>query len=142
MHGKFENGHGEEFYWTCESESSGREAIRAFKVWDNPSYEGDFFEVTLELLDNCTAQTTEIYGNRLRGKGIPEVFLPIIAGILDRNLRSSSSAKKADRWRTEDATRMWERLRKQGLAGYDEATDQYFLPLISDCESSEKLGAA
>lgn len=68
-------------------------------------------------------------GREHRGMGIPETLLPYAKQTLAaKKIRSSRSNIEGttDR-RTQDATKMWERLKSKGMARYDRADDRYSL---------------
>jgi hypothetical protein len=62
-----------------------------------------------------------------RGKGITEALFAEVVATTGRELVSSpgQNQAKADEYRTEAATKVWERLLEAGNAKYDEDTDVY-----------------
>ena len=94
-----------------------------------PLPSGDFFQVTIHRLNLDTAITTAIYSHdqEYRGKGIPEALLPWISNHLNTTVVSSSNRNprlNGER-RSEEATKMWERLCRKRIAKKLEDSDHY-----------------
>lgn len=88
----------------------------------------EFFEATIEVIDDSTARVAVIVANssEYRVVGIPDALLPLAANLLNRRIVSSSnkSGRPSER-RSDQATGMWERFRQDGRASYDATTDVY-----------------
>ena len=96
-----------------------------------PPADGEFFEMTVAEVDENTVRIV-MACNKNRpeysAKGIPDALLPVISKKLGRRVVSSPSAGgSSDVYRTNDATKYWERLRAAGGATYDEQSDIYTL---------------
>jgi hypothetical protein len=90
----------------------------------------EYFELILEG-DDGDLRIDSITHNRhqqYRAKGIPDALLPYVSSLLELRIRSSRSnpepvGKARIRQRCPDATKMWERLVKKGIAEYLEDED-------------------
>ena len=89
----------------------------------------DFFELALEEVDEDTVKIVFISHHNepaYKEKGIPDTVLPMMRDYLKKSIISSTStSKNKDEYRTEKATRMWERLRRKNIAIYLEDLDIY-----------------
>lgn len=88
----------------------------------------ELFEISFVDFDNSTIRISMItnHSNKdYRAKGIPAAINEKIAKVLDKTIVSSSNEYPKERYRTEDATKMWERFRNSGNAKYDEKEDRY-----------------
>jgi hypothetical protein len=124
------NGVAEWFEFEYEQDQFAPEwTFRVFAVPPPPN--GDFFDCTVEEVNMQTVEIIAIRnpgGNFYRAKGIPDALIPLIAQTLGRTVRSSPASGPPGVWRTAGATRMWERLKNKGLAGYDPNLDIYTHP--------------
>ncbi|MFZ3218421.1 MAG: hypothetical protein WA174_00225 [Rhodoferax sp.] len=88
------------------------------------------YELTLVEEDDDCARIDVIHNHsnpHFLKAGIPEVLLPAVASRIGRRIRSNSSIAVGNIFRSENATRMWERLRSIGRATLDNETDFYWL---------------
>ena len=88
----------------------------------------DFFELIFQVVDdNClkivsmTANGQPIYS----AQGIPEALIHEAAELFNAKIISSSNSNGAGEFRTEKATKAWNRLVTQGKAVKDEADDRF-----------------
>lgn len=96
-----------------------------------PETSEDIFELALEESGPSSAQIVMMahhYRGGVRAKGIPEVLLPFVSQRVGRAIHSSSNkGGLGAEYRTGDATKVWQRLAKNGQAIYDGASDVYHL---------------
>lgn len=90
----------------------------------------NFFELSVVELDASAVRVTMINNHNhppVSAKGIPDALLPHIARELGRQVQSSpGSGPAGDVYRTEAATKVWQRLKKNGKADFDEPRDIYY----------------
>lgn len=108
---------------------------------DPPPTTEDFFELTLREVAPSTFQVVQINHHSQTdyiGAGIPATLLPLVANMLDAQIRSSSNANGQSEYRTPQADKMWRRLVDAGQATYDAVPDIYWLtPGAADDNSEE-----
>lgn len=99
-----------------------------FRVYATPTLiSGEFFELSLKVISGDMAKIIAIHNNgedAYKAKGIPEALLPFASKVTDKKIVSSSTNDE-DGYRTPDATKMWERLCRKGLAEKDEDNDRF-----------------
>jgi len=91
---------------------------------------GDFFELRLVSYDSKTLMIDIIDSHRhYSGVGIPEVLLPFVSEITEMKIVSSSNMHKLyeKEFRSDNATKMWERLISKEMAYKDNECDRYVL---------------
>jgi hypothetical protein len=107
------------------------EEIWHFEVHtDPPQVSGEFFELSVTDIGSGKFQITMISHHEIpayKAMGIPDALLPVVSQQLVKKLCSSPSEVKPGNYRTDAATKMWERLRLNGMATYDSITDIYTL---------------
>jgi hypothetical protein len=65
---------------------------------------------------------------RYQGYGITRTLIPLIAKALSVQIRSSRRRDGDTELRTDDATRIWERMLRDGSASYDRTEDRFYCP--------------
>ncbi len=97
--------------------------------------DSEFFELTAKPKDGQLKIITIVKNNdALYGaKGIPDSAIPELAMLSGKIVRSSSHKYPSEQneYRTNDATKVWQRLENNQKATYDQATDVYTLTEIS-----------
>lgn len=121
-----------EFIWRADkAQLDDKWTFRVESQTSNPP--GDCFELVVELLEerDHTARVVMMHHHgrpEYQAKGIPDALLPEIRRYLDKNVESSPRiACMNGVYRTPAATKVWERLKRAGLAEYDSSRDVYFL---------------
>ncbi len=66
--------------------------------------------------------------SRYQGFGITRTLIPLIATALSARIRSSQRRAGDAEMRTDEATAVWERMRREGVASYNPAEDRYYHP--------------
>ena len=98
---------------------------------DPPLKSGEFFELTVKEIDDYSVRVIMMAHHNeeaYKAKGIPDALLPIIRDELGKIVTSSPSmGVEAGVYRTVDATEVWKRLEKKGMAIYDRVQDIYRL---------------
>jgi len=92
--------------------------------------EDQFFELRLvETLPGVArVDMVNNFGDaRFTAKGIPDALLPVVKSKLGMQIVSSPRLGPGGIYRTDAATKMWERLIGKGLAAYDSTTDVFSL---------------
>jgi hypothetical protein len=99
---------------------------KEFRV-THESLKPDCFELVLRPLPDGSYFVMYIDANTVyRGHGIPDMLLPFAAKYLSTKIRSSQKmAQDGNTWRTEEATKMWDRLVSAGIAVYNREEDVY-----------------
>lgn len=64
---------------------------------------------------------------RFTAKGIPDALFPVVKSELGMQIVSSPTVGPGSVYRTDAATKMWERLVAKNLAAYDQPTDVFSL---------------
>lgn len=121
-----------DFYLELEKDSDEEHSYfvsRQKGIQRHPEYSGnDHFYARFVKEDAQTIRLSEIFANKdfYRGKGIPEGLFAFVSHTTNLTIRSSttSSDSGAER-RSDDATRMWERMLTKGLAEYCPVEDRY-----------------
>lgn len=103
-----------------------------FRVWPvSAGGQGEFFELGVVELDAATLRVVMLENHRhpaISAKGIPDAMLIEARRVLGRTIQSSPTRGTThDIRRSKDATKVWERLRANGLASYDSSADVYYL---------------
>lgn len=93
-----------------------------------PPASGDFFELC--VAEFAPSRVRVVMANHhgrpeYVGMGIPDALLPKIKIDLNCRVESSPSMGTSGVYRTPAATKYWERLRIEGIAVYDQASDIY-----------------
>jgi hypothetical protein len=102
----------------------------SMKIYNSQACNTEFFELTAKEEDDylkiiMMRKNDEMYG----GKGIPDAAIPELATLSEMTVCSSSNGNGNGEYRTEAATKVWERLESKGKAGYDKASDRFtYLP--------------
>lgn len=132
------NGNETNFLYSLnESNEQGRKKW-VFKVMPHDLNATDWYEFSITEIDGTTGKITLMNNRNLpeyRGKGITIKLIEEASNVLGLTIISSTNVEEAmtldTEWRTEPATKIWEKLRAQGLAVYDEATDIYtYVPSV------------
>jgi len=101
-----------------------------FRVFSLPK-SNDFYSMEISKSLNGKFIITSIANNSdpaLKGKGITEKMIQEARTILGQSIWSSSNRGHKffeTEWRSEPATKIWERLVKKKLASYDPINDRY-----------------
>jgi hypothetical protein len=118
-------------YALKESEDDGR-AVWVFYVLPHDLKAPDFFEFAITMVGVNLGKVTMMKNRDLKeyvGKGITERMIEEASTVLDIQICSSTNNpdKKVFKteWRTEPATKIWERLRVRGRATYSVEDDIY-----------------
>ena len=118
-------------YSITESEEEGR-VKWIFRVMPGNLNATDWYEFAVTKIDDSTGKVTVMDNRNMiqyRGKGITEKLIDESSKVLNITIVSSTnipSAKSlANEWRTEPATKIWERLKAKGSTSHDEQTDIY-----------------
>ncbi len=94
-----------------------------------PPASGDFFELGVEKINSNTVQVIMAHHHNHASycaMGIPEALLPIVKRVLNMNVESSpEKSNHQNVYRTDAATKYWQRLEKVGGAIYDSTRDVY-----------------
>jgi hypothetical protein len=119
-----------DFKYSREEEPlSGKWYFRVTSIPPLPSEE--FFELVLEELDANTVRVVSINHFNIpeyTAMGIPEALLPIARSEIGKVVQSSPSrGTSGDVFRSNAATKVWERLVAANAATYDSASDIYEL---------------
>jgi hypothetical protein len=87
----------------------------------------EFFELVITPMDDGSHRVMMMNAHGVYGgMGIPDTLIPIAAGHLSIELRSSPTKSECGNyWRTPAATKVWERLVAAGKAEYNADTDVY-----------------
>jgi hypothetical protein len=92
------------------------------------------FSFALTIINESIAKVTVMDRNNMevyRAKGIPEAMIILCKKLTTRNILSSSNHQPSkllpEEFRTPPATKVWERLKKNNLANYNEHSDTYHL---------------
>lgn len=92
----------------------------------------EFYQIDLTISNDGTPLITNLQNYKfplVSGKGLAEVFIEILNSYVGGGLKSSSNNlqchKIVGEFRTESATRIWEKLLSNGLAIYDIVEDRY-----------------
>jgi hypothetical protein len=85
--------------------------------------------VSVSALDDATVRQVMLAHHdnpAYAAMGIPDALIPIVAAVLAKTVVSSpTTADDTGVYRTEAATKVWDRLVGKGLADYDDAADVY-----------------
>lgn len=118
-------------YSITESEEEGR-VKWIFRVMPDNLDAMDWYEFAITIIDDSTGKVTVMDNRNMiqyRGKGITEKLIDESSRVLNITIISSTnnpSAKSLEtEWRTEPATKIWERLKAKGAASLNEQTDIY-----------------
>jgi len=118
-------------YSITKSDEDGR-VKWIFRVMPDNMNASDWYEFAVTKIDDFTGKVTLMNNRNMiqyRGKGITEKLIDESSKVLNITIVSSTnipSAKSlATEWRTEPATKIWERLKAKGAASHDEQTDIY-----------------
>lgn len=103
-----------------------------FRVIPDDKKATDWYEFAVTQIDESIGKVT-VMNNRdmiqYRGKGITEKLISESSLVLGLTIISSTSVQIGksleNEWRTEPATKIWERLRVKGNASHDTITDIY-----------------
>lgn len=124
------HGHIESFNYDFEPDIDGQQWT--FHVWEFGKELSDgFFELVATEVGPSEVRITMLhrFGNpRYSAKGIPDALIPEVHRVLEKGVQSSPGhGKTSDVYRTEDATKVWNRLVSAGLARHDKPTDVFHL---------------
>ena len=92
-----------------------------------PLVSGEWFDMSVQPVDATTVKIIAISSNvpEYSAKGIPEALIPFAAQELGKVFVSSPRSGEAGEFRTDAASKMWERIKKSGHAKYDPIADVY-----------------
>jgi predicted acylesterase/phospholipase RssA len=94
-----------------------------------PQPNAEAFDLSVTALDDATLRQIMLahHNNPVyAAMGIPDALIPVVAAVLGKKVVSSpTTADDAGVYRTESATKVWDRLRDKGHARYDSDTDVY-----------------
>src|SRR5438105_3770106 len=94
-----------------------------------PQPDGEAFDLSVTALDDFTVRQVMLahHNNEAyAAMGIPDALIPLVAAELTKQVVSSpTAADDTGVYRTEAATKVWERLVGKGVARYDPAADVY-----------------
>jgi len=90
-----------------------------------------FYEAAVAESSDCAVKVTMLinYGyEEYTGKGISEALIPEIGRALGRQVTSSSNRfPNTNEYRSDAATKVWQKLEVKGMARYDRDEDRYYL---------------
>ncbi len=94
-----------------------------------PQPDGEAFDLSVTALDDATVRQTMLahHGNpAYAAMGIPDALIPVVAAVLGKKVVSSpTTVDDTGVYRTQAATKVWDRLLGKGLASYDPDADVY-----------------
>jgi hypothetical protein len=103
-----------------------------FKVMPADLQATDWYEFAVTKIDDSTGKVTLMNNRNMiqyKGKGITEKLIDEASKLLNMTIISSTSVSGAKslatEWRTEAATKIWERLKAKGAASHDKQSDIY-----------------
>jgi hypothetical protein len=103
-----------------------------FRVMPEDLKAKDYYEFAVVIIGNNTGKIVMMDNRNMkeyRGKGITEKMIAEAKKALGVSIISSTNCSKykalETEWRTDSATIIWERLRMNGKANYDEEKDIY-----------------
>lgn len=146
--GKFQNFHKRKKvncqFWfeitsTVEFEDQGSFQEYSLRIYATPPpFKGEFYESTLKSISEEGAKSTmmDAHGQpQYLGIGLPETALRIASHVLKMNILSSRNKSAPEgEFRTEKATKVWERLREElpSRVTYNLEEDYYILTYDQD----------
>lgn len=126
------DGNENQFLYSIEESEENGYVKWIFRVIPADMQAADWYEFAVTKIDESTGKVTVMDNRNMiqyRGKGITEKLIDEASEVLDMTIISStnvSGAKSLEtEWRTEPATKIWERLKAKGTASHDKQTDIY-----------------
>lgn len=103
-----------------------------FNVETDPPPESlEFFEIRVKQISPKEVRVIAMYHNdepAYMAAGIPDTLLPLIRDIVGISVCSSPTDGQGNVYRTQAATKVWNRLVKRGIAVYKENEDVFCIP--------------
>lgn len=96
-----------------------------------PPDSGELFQFTFKELSDGTVRLIAVYHEdepAYVAMGIPDELLVKARVIIGKPISSSPSNGGGNTFRTDRATKMWERLKDKCVAQYDKQNEFYFIP--------------
>lgn len=105
------------------------EGYPQFFVNDEEIMTGNAFELILKPVDEKSYMIMMMNSHqKYGGFGIPDALIPFLAQYLESSVCSSPRmSEDRNYWRTDEATKVWERLVSVGKARYEKTTDIYHI---------------
>ena len=94
-----------------------------------PQPDGEAFDLSVTTLDDATVRQGMLAHHdnpAYVAMGIPDALIPVVSAVLAKKVVSSpTTADDTGVYRTEAATKVWDRLVGKGVANYDPDADVY-----------------
>jgi hypothetical protein len=126
------HGNEHQFLYSIEESEENGHLKWIFRVMSVDLQANDWYEFAVTKIDNSTGKVTVMNNRNMiqyRGKGITEKLIDEASKVLGLTIISSTNISEAKtletEWRTEPATKIWERLKAKGIASHDDQTDIY-----------------
>jgi hypothetical protein len=126
------DGNENEFLYSLEESEENGHVKWIFRVMPADMQATDWYEFAVTKIDDSTGKVTVMNNRNMiqyKGKGITEKLIEEASKVLDITIISSTNVSDAKslstEWRTEPATKIWERLKSKGNASHDQQRDIY-----------------
>lgn len=126
------NGNENTFKYSLEESEENGKKKWVFRVVPHNLIVQDWFEFSVTEVDENTGKITSMNNRKMTeyiAKGIPEKLIEEANSVLNLTINSSSNTEEfkafPNEWRSESATKVWERLLNRGEAEYDQQRDIY-----------------